>query len=279
MLILDNSEVCAMCGSIWEIRVENYRDGLPHCEQCIALTEDLHAAASLQTQQHDADKRDVSARTLARTQADKTPAWRRHIASLLTGVLGERGVRALTLRRLRSYAHHISHFAQLEPLADSELVSVRGRATVVSSTVQGALCGQPALCCSVDIAMGDFAICHQSAVDFYLEDPHGQRILIRTADAQLSCPNIALSTVHSRDLREILAEFVPHAIDRLVDDDIHVRAGQYVLRPGDDVTILGYKTRIVDHRMSERLARDEPYRMALESGPETPVLIASATGK
>jgi hypothetical protein len=52
-----------------------------------------------------------------------------------------------------------------------------------------------------------------------------------------------------------------------------VRAADAVLREGDRVEILGYKSRTVDPTMAARLERDTPYRASLRGGHALPLLI------
>jgi hypothetical protein len=50
------------------------------------------------------------------------------------------------------------------------------------------------------------------------------------------------------------------------------------LREGDAVEVLGYKNRIVDASLSERLERDTPMRATVRGGAKLPLLITPASG-
>jgi hypothetical protein len=53
-----------------------------------------------------------------------------------------------------------------------------------------------------------------------------------------------------------------------------LRAGEVVLREGELVEVVGYKTRVVDETISDRLERDTPLRATLRGGKELPLLIS-----
>jgi hypothetical protein len=44
--------------------------------------------------------------------------------------------------------------------------------------------------------------------------------------------------------------------------------------PGDEVEIVGYKTRTIDPTLAGRLPREAPLRATLRSGRELPLLVA-----
>ena len=53
-----------------------------------------------------------------------------------------------------------------------------------------------------------------------------------------------------------------------------MRVAEIVLRDGDDVEILGYKSRTIDPTVATRLERDTPFRATLKGGKSFPLLIA-----
>jgi hypothetical protein len=65
-----------------------------------------------------------------------------------------------------------------------------------------------------------------------------------------------------------LIECMPHRGDR------RVQLVETLLRDGDSVEIVGYKSRVVDPRFASRLAREEPYRATLRGGQALPLLIS-----
>ena len=48
-----------------------------------------------------------------------------------------------------------------------------------------------------------------------------------------------------------------------------------MLCDGDQVEVLGHKTRIIDAGVEERLMREEPYRAALQSSEHQPLIIVA----
>jgi hypothetical protein len=57
-----------------------------------------------------------------------------------------------------------------------------------------------------------------------------------------------------------------------------VSAGEYLLRDGDEVEVVGYKNRTVDVSVESRLERDTPLRATLRSGRELPLILSPARG-
>ncbi len=53
-----------------------------------------------------------------------------------------------------------------------------------------------------------------------------------------------------------------------------VDASEILLRDGDLVEVVGYKSRTVDPRVQSRLERDTPMRATLRTGRELPLLIS-----
>ena len=53
-----------------------------------------------------------------------------------------------------------------------------------------------------------------------------------------------------------------------------MRIGEFVLRDGDAIEIVGYKSRTVDPTVATRLERDTPFRATLKGGRNLPLLIA-----
>jgi hypothetical protein len=54
-----------------------------------------------------------------------------------------------------------------------------------------------------------------------------------------------------------------------------VRVAEIALRDGDQVEILGYKSRTIDPTEATRLERDTPFRATLKGGKSFPLIIAS----
>jgi hypothetical protein len=76
----------------------------------------------------------------------------------------------------------------------------------------------------------------------------------------------------------------PKPLDRVLDHRARrraknkklgkVRVGEIVIRDGDTIEIVGYKSRTIDPTVATRLERETPFRATLRGGRNLPLLIA-----
>lgn len=193
--------------------------------------------------------------------------------------LGNRGARALARRRLNKFARGEVALARLKNQIDGELLHVRGTVQA-SETLPGLIAQDPAVYRRVEVSLGRLQIVHEAAVDFALTDQTGQRVVVLAAGSRLLCPMGKRFLIEGESEQRVLAEVRRTHIDQrlreLGVERFETMGDEFVLRPGDAVDIVGYKTRVVDRDIQERLAREEPFRAALQSGERLPLLIAAA---
>ena len=195
--------------------------------------------------------------------------------------LGDRAARAALKARLGRLARGQVQLDQLAREADGELVHVRGRVRAYS-TLPGFLHGAPAVYRRMIFVLGRTKIVHEAAVDFGLVDEAGELITVSVAKSRLLVPET--DRADYPDLPKFLELPLPPTLDRAAErarmrleqkePAPPVSACEFLVRDGDEVEIVGYKTRVVDPTVAMRLERDTPMRAALRSGRELPLLIS-----
>ncbi len=192
--------------------------------------------------------------------------------------VGNRGARALVRRRLNRFARGDVDLSRLKNEIDGELLHVRGTVEA-SETLTGLVEPGPVVYRRVQVSLGRLQVVHEAAVDFALTDDTGQRVKVLTAGSRLLCPMSKRYLIEGDAEQRVLAEVRRTHIDKLLRNSgverFETMGDEFVLRPGDAVDVVGYKTRVVDRDLQERLARDDPFRAALQSGRKLPLLIAA----
>jgi hypothetical protein len=191
--------------------------------------------------------------------------------------VGNRRARALARRRLRRIRG--GDAGALLHRRDGELVKVRGRVRVHEPVI-GLLDEAPAAYRRLEVALGTLQVIHEAATDFALVADDGAHIAVLAADARLLGVSARRYRLDGAQERRVLAQILrPHVtreLHRRGIEHYETLATECLLRDGDEVEIVGYKTRIVDRSVDQRLMRDEPLRTALQSGSRRPLLIAPA---
>lgn len=198
---------------------------------------------------------------------------------------GDRAARAALRARLKRLAHGSVDLSRLRDEADGELVHVHGRVRAREQLL-GVLDPEPAVYRRVVISMGRMRVVHEAAVDFFLVDESGQPVLCEVANARLVAPEprrrkfTAGSEVDERLCRLPLP---PLAWERGRNQkgwraSTGPSAGEILLRDGDEVEAVGYKSRVVDPSVATRLERDTPMRETLRGGKALPLIISPVSG-
>jgi hypothetical protein len=204
-------------------------------------------------------------------------------------LVGDRAARALIGRRLRSLARGEVDVARLREQEDGELVHVRGKVRA-ARTISAFLDGSPAVFRRMIFELDDWRyrqgwrsgpIVHEGALDFALVDASGESITVEVEGARLLA-HPARST-QGYDQGDFLALPLPPgaATDiarrrraKAVEGKPTkpVKASEILPRDGDEVEVVGYKSRQVDPTVAT-LSRETPMRASLRSGKQLPLLI------
>lgn len=201
------------------------------------------------------------------------------IAVLAAGgyVAGDRAARGVLRRRLRKLARGAVDLSRLPAEADGELVHVAGKVHALG----GAREVYRRVVFSFD---GVVRVVHETAQDFWLVG-EGEPVLVEVEEARLLADgdqrSLPSEDARVRDLEtlplppEVQRALAQRAKRRAKGKRVgKVRVGEVVLREGDAVEILGYKSRTIDPTVATRLARDTPFRATLRGGRSLPLLIA-----
>src|SRR5205807_6143339 len=116
---------------------------------------------------------------------------------------------------------------------------------------------------------------HEAGEDFFVEDASGERVLAEVDGAHLITAEPSLKRFKGAASQPI-AEAVRAVVAVPARDPAKAwaDAGEIVLRDGDEVELVGYKSRTVDPSVPSVGFRDTPMRATLRSGRELPLLIA-----
>jgi hypothetical protein len=181
---------------------------------------------------------------------------------------------------VRRLARGQVNLAQLHREADGELVHVRGKVSA-QSTLPGFLHGTPAVYRRMSFVFAGTRLVHHAAVDFDLVDEAGELVTVQVAGARLLAPEVEHADYPASRFHD---QPLPPTLERLLSGRREalrgaISAGELLLRHGDAVEIVGYKSRTVDPRVAMRLARDIPMRATLRAGRELPLLITPTNRK
>jgi hypothetical protein len=182
--------------------------------------------------------------------------------------------------RLRSLAHGAVDPARLPAEADGELVHVVGRVRCPTPGLTSILDGKPVVWRRLVFSFNNFRrVVHEAASDFQLVGDGGEPIAIEPGEGRLLAPEgkrVAFDQDHA--VATALVELVPGSLSGVIPKSRgkrkwKVRVTEAVLRDGDPIEVLGYKSRTVDPTMAARLERDTPYRASLRGGHALPLLV------
>ena len=198
---------------------------------------------------------------------------------------GDRAAKAVLRGRLAKLAHGRLDLNKLANATDGELVHVRGRIKA-ENTFPAVMSEDRVVYRRVVFAIGGERWVHEAAEDFRLVDGSGENAMVQVAGAHLIAPEPKRRKIEGELSKTIIdLTLGPELRGR---DDLKLKqsyagygrnrgqiaAGELVLRDGDEVELVGYKTRSVDVTVQERLARETPLRATLRSGKDLPLLVA-----
>lgn len=186
---------------------------------------------------------------------------------------GDRLARALALRSLRKLAHGEADLARLTHHTDGDLIHVRGRIHA-TSTLPSFLHATPSVYRRMTFTISGTRLVHHAAVNFDLLDDTNHPIAIEVAGARLLAPTTDPADYPASVFQ---SQPLPPSLTRALEGQALSRpipASEILLRSGEQVEIVGYKSRTVDPRVQSRLERDTPMRATLRAGRDLPLLIS-----
>lgn len=198
--------------------------------------------------------------------------------------LGDRAARAALKARIGRLARGEVRLDALAREPDGELIHVRGRVRAYG-VLPGFLHGAPAVYRRMIFVLGGTKVVHEAGVDFGLVDEAGELVTVSVARSRLLLPGGGADADRADypDLPRFLELPLPPALERFAERARlglergakagPVSASEFLVRDGDEVEIVGYKTRVIDPTVAMRLERETPMRAALRSGRELPLLI------
>ena len=203
-----------------------------------------------------------------------------HLA-FLAGAAGVYASDRLARRWVRDRLHKLAkgqvELVRLGNEADGELVHLCGRVRA-TRTLPGILYGTPAVYRRLTLSIGGTKFVHHSAVEFDLVDERNEPVIVDVADnARLLAPDLESADY---PIAHFLRQALPPSLARVFESR-RSRLGstssacELLLREGDAVEVLGYKSRAVDPRVLMRLERETPMRPSLRSGAHLPLLITA----
>lgn len=204
-------------------------------------------------------------------------------------VAGDRAARAVLRGRLRKLAHGAVDLTRLPAEPDGELVHVVGKVRVRTPVAGLVDAGARAAFRRNVFTLETTRVVHEAAEDFWLVAEGGEPVLVEAAQARLLAPDADGKWFQADDrvIHALEALPLPSQLDRVMARRRarrdkgkklgRTRVAEILLRDGDEVEVLGYKSRTVDVMVAARLERDTPYRATLRGGQQFPLLIAPRT--
>lgn len=221
------------------------------------------------------------------------------LAALAAGgyYAGDRAARSVIRGRLRKLASGAVETSRLPSEPDGELVHVVGRVRLMSTPsgrqqVHGLIDGSPAVWRRTIFGFANEAkVLHEAAVDFQLVGDGGEPIVIETGESRLLAPDPKWQWI--LDAHPAVAQLealpLPADVQKPLEQRVKrrgkgkkmpkLRVQELLLREGDLVEVLGYKSRVIDPTMGERMERETPFRATLRGGRALPLLIAPRAEK
>jgi hypothetical protein len=192
---------------------------------------------------------------------------------------GDRAARAVLRGRLRKLASGAVDLRRLPAEADGELIHVTGKVRALGSS--------PEVYRRTVVTFDPqsrFVV--ENAEDFWLVGD-GEPVLVEVADARLLADGKSIrfdgNAPRVLELEKQAAPLLPRAVDYRIKRRAKGKSlrtvfiADYVLRDGDSIEVLGYKSRTIDPTVAMRLERDTPFRATLKSGKNLPLLVAPRT--
>jgi len=206
---------------------------------------------------------------------------------LATGgyVAGDRAARAVLRGRLRKLARGAVDLTRLPAEPDGELVHVVGKVQL-RTPLSGLVSQERATYRRVVFTLDTHRIVHEAAEDFWIVAEGSEPVLVETAQSRLLVPDGSgewfagdhrvMQAIEALPLPPELARTLSRRAERRQKGKKlpRTRVAEVLLRDGDMVEVVGYKSRTVDQTVAARLARDTPFRATLKGGRNLPLLIA-----
>jgi hypothetical protein len=201
-------------------------------------------------------------------------------------VAGDRVARTVLRGRLRKLAHGAVDLSRLPSEPDGELVHVVGRVRALKPVGGIVKPEARAVYRRVVFSIDTTRVVHEAAEDFWLVSGNGEPVLVEAAEARLLAPDGDGAWFESGSpvLETLEALPLPSQLDAVMarrhqrrDKGKKVgrtRVAETLLCDGDEIEVLGYKSRTVDVMVASRLERDTPYRATLRAGQRFPLLLA-----
>jgi hypothetical protein len=214
--------------------------------------------------------------------------WGKGIAALVAGgyYAGDRAARTVLRRRLGKLARGAVDLSRLQREEDGELLHVRGKVRA-HQAILGLTSEAPGVYRRVVFSIGGSLgarVVHEAAVDFSIVDASGERVTVQVEDARLLAPEPRRIRLDEATVRKLAELPLPDKLGRVFGAWLlraaagkrvqPVLGSEVLLQDGDEVELVGYKTRVVDPTVGERLERETPMRATLRSGRDLPLLIA-----
>ena len=194
---------------------------------------------------------------------------------------GDRAARAVLRARLAKLARGAMDLTHLQHESDGELVHVKGRVKA-RERVGAVLTEEQAVYRRVLFTVGPERWVHEAGEDFLIVDETGEMALVEVAGARLVAPDAKRHKLEGEGARAVFDLTIDASLRSRSDLRVRVSrrdrgaitAGEVLVRDGDGVEIVGYKSRSVDPSVASRLPRDTPMRATLRSGKDLPLLIS-----
>ena len=205
------------------------------------------------------------------------------LGGICVGYLADRRVlRPILRRRVRRLAGGQHDLRALRSSKDGELVHVRGTVRPGVTLPSVLEPGHAGVYRRVRQNVDGTCVLHEDARDFWLEDGSGEKIRVEIAESRLVVPGPELPwRVVDRATYLALLDRVSEAVlpmGKVLAQSrtkmLHV--GELIVDEGSTVDVIGWKSRVPDFTIEERLARETPMRTILRGGGTLPLLVSPA---
>jgi hypothetical protein len=184
-------------------------------------------------------------------------------------------------RRFEKVRRGEMRFEQLSNAQDGELCLVRGRVQA-QHMVEGVAQAQRGVFRRTHIIVGHLPLVDEQAEDFSLIDHDGERITVDVSEARFDEPDPPFRM--REDYNRFAALPLPRGALNLLSfletapqrgrPPIYLFAAESMLEAGEEIDVIGYKSRVVDPTVVDRLARETPMRTILRGGQDLPVILS-----
>lgn len=205
-----------------------------------------------------------------------------YVSVILGFVAGPKLARRMMVRRLSKLARGQVDLSLLRREPDGELIHVRGRVEA-EATIPGILTGEPAVFRRARFAVDDDYFFHEAGTHFTVADASGVRLPVQVHDARIVTPELLWTRI-DRDAWVSLVERLPKSLEPklLIRAEraiatlggVDFLGNEILVRDGDFVDVVGYKSQVADFTIAERMHREMPMRPVLRSGRALPLVIS-----